>query len=67
MPHFQITWVKEEETEIKKNPKKALSIFLLKDNKHKWAINSGKDVGGGREGEGGGDFNQPFHVLFILK
>lgn len=24
-------------------------------------------MGAGREGEGGGDFNQPFHVLFILK
>lgn len=65
MPHFSIIWVKEE-TVIKKNPKEVLSISLLKDNKHKWAINSGKD-GGGREGEGRGDFNQPFHVLFILK
>lgn len=35
-----------------KNPKEVLSIFLLKDNKHKWAINSGKD-GGGKEGGGG--------------
>lgn len=35
MPHFWIIWVKEEETMIKKNPKEVLSIFLLKDNKHK--------------------------------
>lgn len=31
-----------------KKPKEVLSIFLLKDNKHKWAINSGKDGGRGR-------------------
>lgn len=37
---------------IKKNPKEVLSIFLLKDNKHKWAINSGKDGGEGERAEG---------------